>query len=151
MQQQELWSKLLCMFNNSNKQICIYEGTKVHGKQEIGHMGISSDSVLGTVVLYTAGICIDNWIRIIGQKSKEHNGISQYNLDETKEECIIRKGMLIVAQDIVGGIFAINMSKFKDGIKQVWYFAPDTLEWECIILHLLHGQFKEIQKSFIIV
>ena len=38
--------------------------------------------------------------------------------------------MLIVATDVVGGIFAINLGKFDEGIGDVWYFAPDTLDWE---------------------
>lgn len=38
--------------------------------------------------------------------------------------------MLIVATDVVGGIFAINSGKFDEGIGDVWYFAPDTLDLE---------------------
>ena len=132
MQEQELWNEVLGMFNNSNKQIHIYEGSETVGKIEIENMGIGINSVLGVIVLYTAGICIDNWIRVIGQKCNEHNGILQYNSEQMNEDSAAMKGMLIVAQDVVGGIFAVNISKYSESINKVWYFAPDTLEWECL-------------------
>ena len=37
---------------------------------------------------------------------------------------------LIVATDVVGGTFAINAGKFSDVVGHVWYFAPDTSDWE---------------------
>lgn len=95
-------------------------------------MGININSVLGVIVRYTAGICVDNWIRVIGQRCNTHKGISQYNSEQISDVCILKMGMLMVAQDVVGGIFAINISRFVEGKKQVWYFAPDTLEWECL-------------------
>ena len=36
----------------------------------------------------------------------------------------------IVADDIFGGIFVINGGKFNGDLGNVYYFAPDTLEWE---------------------
>lgn len=132
MRGQELWNEVLEMFNDSNKQIYVYKGTETVGKVEIDNMGIDINSVLGAIVLYTAGICIDNWIRVVGQKCNEHNGISEYNSEQMNEDCTTIKGMLIVAQDIVGGIFAINISKFSESKKKVWYFAPDTIAWECL-------------------
>ena len=80
MQRQELWREVLSLFNHSNKQVHIYEGIETAGMAEIENMGIDINSVLGVVVLYTQGISIENWIRVLGQKSNEHNGISQYNL-----------------------------------------------------------------------
>lgn len=132
MQEQGLWNKVSGIFNNSSKQVHIYEGTEAVGKEEIENMCIDINSVLGVIVLYTAGICVDNWIRVIGQNCNEHNGISQYNSEQINKDYTSMKGMLIVAQDIVGGIFAINTSKFSESREKVWYFAPDTLEWECL-------------------
>ena len=47
-------------------------------------------------------------------------------------ENVALEKMTIVGQDIVGGLFAINIGKYQEGIKKVWYFAPDTLQWECM-------------------
>lgn len=87
------------------------------------------DSVLECVITNCNGICIDNWIRILGQGNKKQHGVAYYN-NLSDDECL--SGMFIVANDVVGGIYAINISKFETEKDMVWYFAPDTLEWESL-------------------
>ncbi len=41
-------------------------------------------------------------------------------------------GMLVVARDIVGGLFALNIGEFAEDRGLVWYFAPATPEWESL-------------------
>lgn len=110
---------------NSNKKIQIYDGKDVIGNKEVMDLGINKESVLGNIVLYTAGICIDDWIRLIGQKNNNHKGISYYN----KNHNSLLFGMIIIAQDVIGGIYAIDNNRFNSN-GSIWYFAPDTLEWE---------------------
>lgn len=69
---------------------------------------------------------------MIGQSCRERRGIADYNELGTGEKCFALEGMLVVAQDIVGGIFAINRERFAEEISKIWYFAPDTLDWECM-------------------
>lgn len=38
--------------------------------------------------------------------------------------------MFIVAYDVVGGMFAINHGRFEEEKGKIWYFSPDSLEWE---------------------
>ncbi len=40
MQRQELWREVLSLFNNSNKQVHIYEGMETVEMAEIENMGI---------------------------------------------------------------------------------------------------------------
>jgi hypothetical protein len=132
MTERDLWEEVLEMLNTSNKKIQIYNGAENIGTVEIETMEIARNSVLGVVVLYTEGIYIDNWIRVIGQRGKHHNGIIEYNSEQMNGNSDFLRGTVVVAQDIVGGIFAINKSRFSEGQKKIWYFAPDTLEWECL-------------------
>ena len=39
-------------------------------------------------------------------------------------------GALLVADDVIGGFFAINGGAFEGERGNVFYRAPDTLEWE---------------------
>ena len=39
------------------------------------------------------------------------------------------EGLFLVASDVLGGLFAINI---YEGKNLIWYFAPDTLEWKCM-------------------
>lgn len=64
------------------------------------------------------GIIIDNWIRLYGcgelnVVEKNEMIINDYNFD------------IIMGEDVLGGVFAL-----KDNV--VYYYAPDTLKWECL-------------------
>lgn len=69
MEEKELWNEVKTMLQDSGRKICIYEGEESAGRLELEGLGLSSLSVLGVVVSYTSGICIDNWIRMLGQSS----------------------------------------------------------------------------------
>ncbi|WP_255291887.1 DUF2625 family protein [Bacillus pseudomycoides] len=93
---------------------------------------IPSKSALGSRVYNTSGIIVDDWIRILGSDSEKNRGILSYNLVNKDEVATKIDKMLIVADDIVGGVFALNAGKFSIGVGHIWYFAPDTLEWESL-------------------
>lgn len=41
-------------------------------------------------------------------------------------------GYLLVADDVLGGFFAINGGDLGEEMGSVFYFAPDSNEWECL-------------------
>lgn len=151
MDEHELWNEVVGMIFESNRKVQIFDGSHEVGRMELELLNLNGRSVLGTVILYTSGICIDNWVRIIGQTCIERKGLITYN---NVGEKIFLDGMLIIGQDIVGGIFAINNRRFIDGLHKVWYFAPDTLEWECLDMKyaefftwLINGNIDEFYSS----
>lgn len=152
--EQDLWNEVASMIKKSNRKIQMFEGKENIGHIEIEALGLNRKSILGVIILYTSGICVDNWIRIIGQNCLERKGIIMYNEPNERRENTVLKGMLIIGQDVVGGIFAINREKFVEGIHKIWYFAPDTLEWECLdmsyaefIAWLMQGDIDEFYSS----
>ena len=38
--------------------------------------------------------------------------------------------LVLIADDVLGGFFALNGGRFSSGMQNVWYFSPDSLEWE---------------------
>ena len=88
---------------------------------------LTTNSILGAIVNYTGGIFVrGSIIRILGSGSKNFKrDLYTWNMNKKK----IDKA-LIVADDIFGGIFVINGGKFNGDLGNVYYFAPDTLEWE---------------------
>ncbi len=120
------------MFSDSNKNIKLNRSKNNEGQNALDMLKITSQSALGSILFNTSGITVDNWIRIFGSESEENRGILSYNkISENGVASKIDK-MLIVADDVVGGVFAMNAGKFSDGIGDVWYFAPDTLEWDSL-------------------
>lgn len=74
------------------------------------------------VVSNCGGINFYNWIRLYGSSeyldivSKNEKIFNDYGLD------------IIIGEDVCGGLFGL-----KNNI--VYYFAPDTLEWECLDIY----------------
>lgn len=128
----DLWGEIEILINKSSKEIRVNLSKYTNGIEDINKLKISTKSVLGSVIYNTSGIVIDNWIRILGSSNDEFRGVTSYNKVNSDGVANNIAGLLIIADDIVGGVFAINAGKFSDGIGEVWYFAPDTLEWESL-------------------
>lgn len=109
----KLWLEIKEMFETSQTEVTIFNGAGSDSAKICDMLRVTSASAMGAVILNTSGVVFDDWIRLYGGDTS----------DRVKQ-------MLIVATDVVGGIFAINSGKFDEGIGDVWYFAPDTLDWE---------------------
>src|SRR5689334_17854253 len=80
---------------------------------------------MGAVVYETGGILIDNgWLRVLGSG---HDRLTRTmpRWNEGRAD-----GFYLVADDAVGGFFAINGGALGPDAKNLYYFAPDSLEWE---------------------
>ncbi len=93
---------------------------------------VSTKSALGCVVYYTGGLLVDNgWLRIIGSGDlKLTRDLSSWNQIESDGQATLQEGSLLVADDVVGGFFALNGGAFAGQVGNIFYLAPDTLEWE---------------------
>ena len=127
-----LWQEINNMFISSNRQLVLNSDELENGIKALNVLQVTSKSAIGSIILNTSGIVIDNWIRILGHDSNINRGILSYNSIEENGVATQIDKMLIVADDVVGGVFALNAGKFSEGIGEVWYFAPDTLQWESL-------------------
>ncbi len=102
------------LINNSTKNVKILPIDDDVLKLISENMQLNVQSSLAAVILNFGGIVIDDWLRIYGAgKANFYNRNSDFSFDG-----------ILVAEDILGGLF----SWAKNG--SIWYFAPDTLEWE---------------------
>ena len=123
-----LWEQIRNMVEQSANRCEVCEGVKERGTADLDKLGLTEESVLGTIIANTCGIVIDKWIYVLGQACEEHAGVTDF------PERIGQKfpDMLVVATDVVGGLFAINGGRFAEDVGKVWYFAPDTIQWESL-------------------
>lgn len=87
---------------------------------------VTTRSPMGAIVYETGGILIDGgWVRVLG--SGGHGRLSRTlpGWNEGRSD-----GFYLVADDAIGGFFAINGGALGSDVKNLYYFAPDTLEWE---------------------
>lgn len=100
---------------------------------ELLNAQITTRSPMGAILYETGGILINGgWIRLLGSGCERFDrGMFQWNKGKTFEDYGQPPAFLLVADDILGGLFAINGGAFgQDDLGQIYYLAPDTLSWE---------------------
>ncbi|MDR1700017.1 MAG: DUF2625 domain-containing protein [Lachnoclostridium sp.] len=132
------WMEIEMLFLNSANEIRTEDTLdKNKAKLILEQLKIDPYSVLGQILVHYAGIIINGYLRFLGGEEKgEHSGILSFN--KKVKECYDGK-KLIVAHDIWGGLFAISNGDFEGDIRNIWYFAPDSLDWEN--LNIYYSQF----------
>lgn len=88
---------------------------------------VTTRSTMGAIAYETGGILVDDgWLRLLGSGHPELNrDIATWN--DGKAD-----GFLLVADDVLGGFFAVNGGALGDDQGTVYYLAPETLEWESL-------------------
>ena len=74
-----LWQEINNMFISSNRQLVLNSDELEYGIKSLDVLQVTSKSALGSIILNTSGIVIDNWIRILGHDSNINRGILSYN------------------------------------------------------------------------
>ncbi|SNC76727.1 Protein of unknown function DUF2625 [Hymenobacter gelipurpurascens] len=87
---------------------------------------VTTRSPMGAVIYETGGLLIEGgWLRVLGSGSPKMNR-TLMGWNEGKPA-----GMLLVADDVLGGFYALNGGAFgQESWGKVFYFAPDNLRWE---------------------
>ena len=102
----------------------------------LADLQVSTRSPLGAIAHGTGGILIDGgWLRMLGSG---HPKLSR-NLSNWKHQRA--NGFLLIADDVLGGFFAINGGGLGKDQGAIYYFAPDTLAWES--LEVGHSEFTQ--------
>jgi hypothetical protein len=113
-------------------------------------------SPMGAIVYETGGLLIDHgWLRILGSgHARLPRSIASWNQGRTMFGDVEPPGYLLVADDVVGGFFAINGGQLGPELGSVFYFAPDSLQWECldrsyseVLIWWLQGNLAEYYES----
>lgn len=89
---------------------------------------VTTRSPLGAIAHETGGVLVDHgWLRLLGSG---HARLPR-RLGEWNEQLGVPVShFLIVADDVLGGVFAIDGGALGSVRGSVHYFAPDTLDWE---------------------
>jgi hypothetical protein len=86
---------------------------------------VTTRSPMGAIVYETGGILIDHgWLRFLGSGHERLTRVLP-GWNEGRAD-----GFYLVGDDAVGGFFAINGGALGPDEKTIYYFAPDTLDWE---------------------
>jgi len=120
----ELLDYMKELFLSSERKITILESDNNKAALISRMYDIEQESFFATVVYGTGGVVIDNWVRLLASGERD---IATWN------DTLQIDNYFVVADDILGGLFAMNKQS-----SVIEYFAPDTLEWESLELYYPH-------------
>jgi hypothetical protein len=81
---------------------------------------------MGAIAYNAAGIFIDNgWLRVLGagKHLRFHRSLPEWNQGRSDR-------FYLIADDVVGGFFAINGGGLGSDLGDVYFYAADSLRWE---------------------
>ena len=89
---------------------------------------------MGALIFETGGVLVDGgWLRILGSgHPRLPRTLPGWNKDRTWSEGEPAPPLLLVADDVIGGSFAVNGGALDGPPGHVHYFAPERLEWESL-------------------
>ena len=94
---------------------------------------VTTRSPMGAIIYETGGILVDHgWIRILGSGSDRlKRNVPEWNKGKSFEEYGQAMPFLLIADDAIGGFFALNGGGFgNQDLGKIYYLSPDNLEWE---------------------
>lgn len=126
------WPLVQKWIGSAKNKVEILAADSSKAKDALYNMQVSTYSTLGAVIYNTGGIMVDNgWIRILGSGSTRLNRtVPEWNKGKTIKEYGDQPAYLLVADDAAGGFFAINYGAFGSDLKNIYYLAPNSLNWE---------------------
>lgn len=91
---------------------------------------VTSRSPLGAIVYDSGGLLIDHgWIRILGSGHPRLNrSLPKWN-EELFKTSFYEVPYIIVGDDVIGGFYALD-NGYLGQARSMFYFVPDTQEWE---------------------
>lgn len=128
------WDMITEWLNEAQNQYEVLPRNLERAEIELVNTQVTTRSPMGAIIYETGGILIDNgWLRILGSgNEKLDRGLAQWNKGKTFVDFGEQPSYLLIADDIIGGYFALNAGGIGSEIGKVCYLAQDTLEWECL-------------------
>jgi hypothetical protein len=125
------WINIDGWINNPHNKVEVLPSDTGRAKSCIFNININPTSSLAAMIWRTGGVLVDNgWVRILGAGSTK---LDRSVFDWNKEKSQLKKdsiNYLIIADDVVGGVFALRIT---NGINieeaSVYYFGANNLMW----------------------
>ena len=127
------WELVLDWKKEATNKVEILKKKPAQAKKALLELQVTTRSPMGAITYETGGILIDDgWIRILGSGSKRlSRQIMSWNQGKSFQEVGEAPPFLLIADDVLGGFFAINGGAFgKEGVGKIFYFAPESLAWD---------------------
>jgi hypothetical protein len=126
------WPFVQQMIDSAKNKIEILSCDTTIAKEALYHTQVTTRSPMGAIIYNTGGILVDNgWIRILGSGNKKlKRSLPDWNKGKSFKNFGEKPAYVLIADDAVGGFFAMNGGAFGKDLGKIYYLSPDRLLWE---------------------
>src|SRR5687767_2205124 len=126
------WPVLLEAFSAVPGRVEVLPAEPARADAVLLALQVSTRSFLGGIAHESGGLLVDHgWLRLLGGGSERlPRDLAGWNGIASQPPHPRLPGALLVGDDVLGGFFAVNGGALEGPQGNVFYLAPDTLEWE---------------------
>ena len=124
----EEWDAIKEQLESSERKIKIVEGESPRSSIVLNWAKVRPEADLAAVVENCEQIVVDDWIHVFGH-GKGSDGQTIFILSSLADGDFMKNG-LVVAKDVLGGLFAICRDEKDDTYGGIYYLEPEYLDWE---------------------
>jgi len=120
-----VWARLQRQITDAAADIRALPIDAVNGLSVLDRLGVSERSTMGALASHIGALLVDHgWLRVLAGGSAPIPDIATANHLSGASPLL-----LYIAEDVLGGRFAIDGGGLGVAAGEVCYFGPDTLEW----------------------
>ena len=125
------WPIVKKWIDQAKNKVEILPCERQRAEKSLIHTQVTTRSQMGAIIYKTGGLLLDNgWIRILGSGSdRMKRTLPDWNKGKSFSEFGEPAPYLLVADDAIGGFYAINGGFLGEDTGNLYYFAPDMLQW----------------------
>src|SRR5688572_9820153 len=127
----DAWAEIEAWLASATNHVEVLPAGEAARSAALLEVQVTTRSTMGAVVYHSGGILVDHgWIRILGSgHPRLPRSLPEWNRRLALEGKVCPDGFYLVADDLVGGFFALDGGGLGAGGGQVFYFAPDAVAW----------------------
>jgi hypothetical protein len=126
------WPIVEGMLARAKNQVEVLPVEREQGERTLVSIQVTTRSPMGTIAYRTGGLLVDHgWVRVLGSgHPRLPKDLAGWNFPDGNPARARLPGAFLVADDVLGGFFALNGGALNGPRMNVFYFAPDALRWE---------------------
>lgn len=122
------WPHMQALITSARNTVEVLPSTSDAARACLTSLQVTTRSTLGALAHETGGVLVDGgFVRVLGSG---HARLSRALGSWNATLAVHPSQALLVGDDVVGGVFAINAGALGEALGHVHYFAQDTLRWE---------------------
>ncbi|MGC4088919.1 MAG: DUF2625 family protein [Polyangiaceae bacterium] len=151
------WPLVLEWLEAATNAVEVLPVDRARADAALQRLQVTTRSPMGAIVHQSGGLLVDHgWLRILGSASRRlPRSLPDWNSALVATAPGSPPPFLLVADDVIGGFFAIDGGSLTQAPGKVHYFAPDSLDWQDLdvsysdfIVFALSGDLEKFYDGF---